>query len=195
LRSATHGHWQLDGISCTNAQSPNLTNRNQPHASVPCYPEYEPRRLSVPTPGEYSFGIAIGFRVVYEKQGIRRDLQPGMVMFQCLLRIPRRRQRQPMMNCLILDEKAASCLPFYPRHWLGRGQLPHPLVGPEGHDVPPHAQTNWRRHFREDSRALSRAEQPASPESPASDNRPTDLTNPREPDSTAVRLLRLHHSR
>jgi len=78
-----------------------------------------------------------------------------MVMFRRLLRVSRRRQRQPMMNCLILDEKAVSRLPFYPRHWLGRGRLWHPVVGPEAHDVTPHAEPNWRRHFREDGRAVT----------------------------------------
>ena len=102
--------------------------------------------------------MAIGFRVVYEKRGIRRDLQPGMVMFQYLLRVPHRRLRQAIMNSLFLDEKAASRLPFYPRHWLGWGQLPYSLMRPEGHDILLHAEPNWRPHFRADSLALPRAE-------------------------------------
>jgi len=62
------------------------------------------------------------------------------------------------MNRLILEENAASCLPFFSRHWLGRGQVLHPLVGPKGNDVPPHAEPNWGPHFREDTRALLRVE-------------------------------------
>ena len=59
------------------------------------------------------------------------------------------------MNCLILNKKAASCLPFYLRDWLGRGQLLHPLVEPEAHVVLPHAEPNWQRHFHEDNHAFT----------------------------------------
>jgi len=191
LLSTTGRQGKLHTISYSNLW--NLPKQIELHSTVSWYWKSDPNSPLGPTHGGHTFWILIEESGALDDGGTRWDRERGMATFQWWLNISRRPWWHQIRHSKIPGQNGERDLSCYLQHWLGWGQVSPLFVGYECQYVLQLAIPNWLWHFQKDSWASSRAAWLPSAQYIGHRNQEPDPRDPRESDSTATKLLPVHH--